>query len=185
MTAALEGGEWSAARPGRTLPPGKTRYPFYRRLGWAPGPVWMGGNLVPIGIRSRTVQLVVSRYTDWATRPTHTHIHTHTHTHTCTRHSMWQESATLNVNKIKGRPKCSDNVLESVHALHKKRSSSIFNSTHILVQRLIKSLRPSTSVRLHAWNDLTVSEQIYPKYDIRWGFKICPHNEVRVTIGQE
>jgi len=25
-------GEWSAARPGRTLPPGKTRYPFYRRL---------------------------------------------------------------------------------------------------------------------------------------------------------
>jgi len=32
MTAALEGGEWSAARPGRTLPPGKTRYPFYRRL---------------------------------------------------------------------------------------------------------------------------------------------------------
>ena len=33
MTAALEGGEWSAARPGRTLPPGKIRYPFYRRLG--------------------------------------------------------------------------------------------------------------------------------------------------------
>jgi len=33
MTAALEGGEWSAARPGLTLPPGKTKYPFYRRLG--------------------------------------------------------------------------------------------------------------------------------------------------------
>jgi len=33
MTAALEGGEWSAARPGHTLPQGKTRYPFYRRLG--------------------------------------------------------------------------------------------------------------------------------------------------------
>jgi len=32
MTAALEGGEWSAARPGRTLSPGKTRYTFYRRL---------------------------------------------------------------------------------------------------------------------------------------------------------
>jgi len=28
MTAALEGGEWSAARPGRNLPPGKTQYPF-------------------------------------------------------------------------------------------------------------------------------------------------------------
>jgi len=33
MTAALEGGEWSAAHPGRTLPPGKTRYTFYRWLG--------------------------------------------------------------------------------------------------------------------------------------------------------
>jgi len=33
MTAALEGGEWSAAHSGRTLPLGKTLYPFYRRLG--------------------------------------------------------------------------------------------------------------------------------------------------------
>jgi len=33
MTMALEVGEWSAARPGHTLPPGKTRYPFHRRLG--------------------------------------------------------------------------------------------------------------------------------------------------------
>ena len=37
MTAALEGGEWSAACRGRTLPPGKTRYPLYRRLGGAQG----------------------------------------------------------------------------------------------------------------------------------------------------
>jgi hypothetical protein len=43
ITAALEGGEGSAARPGRTLPPGKTRYPFYRRLGGPPGPVWTCG----------------------------------------------------------------------------------------------------------------------------------------------
>jgi len=68
MTAVLQGGEWSAARPGRTLLPGKTRYPFYRvqcgpqgRSGWAE-------NLVPTGIRSRTVQPVVSHYTNWATR---------------------------------------------------------------------------------------------------------------------
>jgi len=69
MTAALESGEWSAARPGCTLLTGKTRYPFYRRVG---GPqAWSGRteNLVPTGIRSRTVQPVVSRYTDWATRP--------------------------------------------------------------------------------------------------------------------
>jgi len=31
MTATLEGGEWSATRPSRTLPPGNNRYPFYRR----------------------------------------------------------------------------------------------------------------------------------------------------------
>ena len=47
MTAALEGGEWSAARPGRTLPPGKTRYPLYRRLGGSQGPVWTGGKYRP------------------------------------------------------------------------------------------------------------------------------------------
>jgi len=42
MTAALEGGEWSAARPGRTLPPGKTPLPILQEAGWAPGPVWTG-----------------------------------------------------------------------------------------------------------------------------------------------
>ena len=63
-------GEWSAARPGRTLPPGKTRYPFYRRLGGPQGRSARAENLVPTGIRSRIIQPVVSRYTDWATRPT-------------------------------------------------------------------------------------------------------------------
>jgi len=70
MIAALEGGEWSAARPDRTLPPGKTRYPFYRRLGGSQGRSGRAENLVPTGIRSRTVQPVVSSYTDWATGPT-------------------------------------------------------------------------------------------------------------------
>jgi hypothetical protein len=70
MTTPLEGGEWSAASPGRTLPPGKTRYPFYRRLGGPQGRSRRAEDLVPTGIWSRTVQLVVSRYTDWATRPT-------------------------------------------------------------------------------------------------------------------
>jgi hypothetical protein len=40
MTTALEVGEWSAARPGRTLPPGRTRYQLYRRLGGPQG--WSG-----------------------------------------------------------------------------------------------------------------------------------------------
>jgi len=37
MTTALEGGEGSASRPGRSLPPPKTRYTFYRRLGGPQG----------------------------------------------------------------------------------------------------------------------------------------------------
>jgi len=53
----------SAARPGRTLPPGKTRYPFYRRLGGTQGRSGRAEILVPNGIRSRTIQPVVSRYT--------------------------------------------------------------------------------------------------------------------------
>ena len=64
MISALEVGEWSAARPGRTLPPGKTRYPFYRRLRGPQGRSGRVEDLVPTGIRSRTVQPVVSRYTD-------------------------------------------------------------------------------------------------------------------------
>jgi len=52
MTAALEGGEWSAARSGRTLPPGKTRYPLYRRLGGSQGRSGRAENLVPTEIRS-------------------------------------------------------------------------------------------------------------------------------------
>ena len=70
MTAAQKGGEWSAARPDRTLPPGKTRHPLYRRLGGPQGRSGRAENLVPTGIRSRTVQPEVSRYTDWATRST-------------------------------------------------------------------------------------------------------------------
>ena len=71
MTAALEGCEWSAACPGRTLPPGKIRYPLYRRLGGPQGRSGRAENLVSTGIRSRTVQPVDSRNTDWATRPLH------------------------------------------------------------------------------------------------------------------
>jgi len=58
MIAALERGEWSAARPGRNLPPGKNRYPFYRRLDRPQGRSGRAENFVPTGIQSRTVQPV-------------------------------------------------------------------------------------------------------------------------------
>jgi len=51
------------------LPPRKTRYPLYCMLGGPQGRSGQAENLVPTGIRSRTVQPIVSRYTDWVTRP--------------------------------------------------------------------------------------------------------------------
>jgi len=47
MTAALEGSEWSVARPGRTFPPRKDPVPILQEAGLAPGPVWTGGKSRP------------------------------------------------------------------------------------------------------------------------------------------
>jgi len=62
--------EGSATRPGRFLPPGKTRYPLYRRVG---GPQGHSGQVrkisPPPGFDPLTVQPVAIRYTDWAIRP--------------------------------------------------------------------------------------------------------------------
>ena len=53
-----------------TLPPVKTGYPLYRRLG---GPQGRSGHMLkistPPGFDPRTVQPVASPYTDYATRP--------------------------------------------------------------------------------------------------------------------
>jgi len=77
MTTALEGGEQSASRPGRSLPPGKTRYPLYRGLC---GPQGRSGQVrkisPPTGVQSpdrpaRSQSLYRLRYptheTWWAT----------------------------------------------------------------------------------------------------------------------
>ena len=47
-----------SSMPQCTLPPGKTRYPLYRRLGGPQGRSGRAENLVPTGIRSRTVKPV-------------------------------------------------------------------------------------------------------------------------------
>ena len=46
MTAALEGSEGLAARPGR-FTPGKDPVPILQEAGWAPGPVYTGGKSRP------------------------------------------------------------------------------------------------------------------------------------------
>jgi len=56
----------STARPYVT--PGKDPVPIVQEAGWAPEPVWSGGKSLPTGIRTPD-RPVLSRYTDWATRP--------------------------------------------------------------------------------------------------------------------
>ena len=58
----------STPRPHFT--PGKDPVPILQEAGGPQGRPGRAENHVPTGIRFRTVQLVVSRYTDWAIRPT-------------------------------------------------------------------------------------------------------------------
>jgi hypothetical protein len=61
-------GEGSASRSGRSSPRGKTRYPCIGGMIGRSGQVRKISP--PPGFDSRTVQTLVSRYTDYATRPT-------------------------------------------------------------------------------------------------------------------
>jgi hypothetical protein len=71
-TSALDGGEWSASRPGRALPPGNgPQVPIGQEAGWAPELVWTQRieetSSASVGDRTPVVQSVVRHYTDWAT----------------------------------------------------------------------------------------------------------------------
>ena len=87
MATALEGGEGSASRLGRSLPSGNTRCPLYRRLG---GPQGRSGQVQksspPPGFDPRIVQPVASRYTDNATRPFRSPI---LEEYCCVVHMLW------------------------------------------------------------------------------------------------
>ena len=64
-------GEGSSSRPGRSLPPGKIRYPLYRRLGGPQGRSEQVRKISPQpGFDPRAVQPVASRHTDYDTWPT-------------------------------------------------------------------------------------------------------------------
>jgi hypothetical protein len=60
LTSALDGGEWSASRFGRALPPGKgSPVPIGQEAGWAPEPVWtqrLSSNIILQHIGNLSVQ---------------------------------------------------------------------------------------------------------------------------------
>jgi hypothetical protein len=69
LTSALDGGEWSASRPGRALAPGKgPSVPIVQEAGWAPEPVWTQRIeekfFACAEDRTTVVQSVVRHYTD-------------------------------------------------------------------------------------------------------------------------
>jgi hypothetical protein len=69
LTSALDGGEWSASRPGRALPPGKgPTVPNVQEAGWVPEPVWTQGleekSSAPVGDRTPIVEPAVRHHTD-------------------------------------------------------------------------------------------------------------------------
>jgi hypothetical protein len=73
-TWALDGGEWSASRPGSSLPPGKgPTVPIVQEAGWAPEPIWTQrleekSSLPLLGIEPQSSGRPVRRhYTGWAT----------------------------------------------------------------------------------------------------------------------
>jgi hypothetical protein len=68
LTSALEGGEWSASRPGPALPP----VPTVQEAGWAPEPGWTQRveekSSAPVGDRTPAVRSFVRHCTDCLTR---------------------------------------------------------------------------------------------------------------------
>jgi len=59
-----------SSTPRSHFTPGKDPVPILQEASGPQGRSWRAEILVPTGIRSRTVQPVVSRYTDWPTRST-------------------------------------------------------------------------------------------------------------------
>jgi hypothetical protein len=71
LAPALDGGEWSASRPCRSLPPGKgPPVPIVQEAGWAPEPVWtqrsQKKSFAYAADRTPIVQSALRHYTDWA-----------------------------------------------------------------------------------------------------------------------
>jgi hypothetical protein len=69
LTSALEGGEWSASRPGRALAADKEPpVPIVQEAGWAPEPVWTQRlkekSCACVGDRTPAVRSIVRHYTD-------------------------------------------------------------------------------------------------------------------------
>jgi hypothetical protein len=90
-------GGWSTSRPDLSPFPGIDHVFILYEAGWAPGPVWTGGeNYFPPGFDTRTFQPGATR-NDYgipiqkskSLNGTHTNTHTHKHTHTAISESRF------------------------------------------------------------------------------------------------
>ena len=80
MTSALKMGVGGQHHAPAALPPGKPRYPLYRRLGGPQGQFGRVRKISPSpGFDPRTVQPVASSYTNWAI-PVPVYLYTHCNT---------------------------------------------------------------------------------------------------------
>jgi hypothetical protein len=69
LTSPVDGGNWSASRPGRALPPGKAPpVPIVQEAGWASELVWTQRieekSVASTGDRTPVAQSVAKQYTD-------------------------------------------------------------------------------------------------------------------------
>ena len=135
--------------------PGKDPYPFYRRLGGSQGPSGRAENLSPPEFDSRTVPPVVSRFTDWATRPI------------CGSRRNSQISCGNQIISVQLKFSCNQYLRgmcskKAVTYEFLKRHSSANKTDHIqkcLRQKVINTLIPRTSLLwLRCWHGTWVAD---------------------------
>ena len=170
MTTALVAGEGSASRPGRSLPPGKNRYPLYRRLG---GPQGRSGQVrkisPPPGFDPWTVQPVGSRYNDGATRPT------------CLQRAELNKKASFYL-KFQLVPLCANfSGFRLFHNMKKSTKQALCHGTRIVARSSITFiLRP---VRFYD-NGMQDIKQVFP-FSLWSAFSLCDKHikgYFRVTV---
>jgi hypothetical protein len=149
-TSGLEGGEWSASRPSRALPP----VPIGQEAGWAPEPVWTQrleeNSSVSVGDRTQIVQSVVRHYTDCATpAPTYAVLQQLTHAYSPKTNSTdyfnyLPVHALVSVQEFRRNSKCNYKTIISY-----QRDRTDLCSSNTVTEQLADALTSPSGTRWH------------------------------------